>query len=243
MQTTQMQEAIISALFSPTVMFATFLVFSCVASPAQIRFNAASALSQNTETVDPVALAQRSFDKINTYQVVIRSSSPLDESKVIRYSYQKPGYVRMDFTQPHAGAVLIYNPLSGRVTLWPFGVGTLPVLHLSPTNTLIQDERGHRVDRSDIGVLLGNIRRLQREGKTTILGKESLSGRATTYISVSGPGTVAVDGVHRYDVWLDNYHRLPAKVISYAPDGQRLETVVMDAMVINIRFPVNFFTP
>ena len=52
-----------------------------------------------------------------------------------------------------------------------------------------------------------------------------------------------VDGVHRYDVWLDNYHGLPAKVISYAPDGQRLETVLLDAMVINIRFPANFFSP
>jgi negative regulator of sigma E activity len=49
--------------------------------------------------------------------------------------------------------------------------------------------------------------------------------------------------VHRYDIWLDNYHGLPVKVISYAPDGQRLETVLLDAMVINTRFPVNFFTP
>lgn len=29
-------------------------------------------------------------------------------------------------------------------------------------------------------------------------------------------------------------------MISYAPDGQRLETVLLDAMVINTRFPVNF---
>lgn len=153
----------------------------------------------------------------------MRSSSPSDESKIIRYSFQKPGYVRMDFTQPHSGAVLIFNPVSGKVTLWPFGVGSLPILHLSPTNSLIQDERGHRVDRSDIGVLLGNIRHLQREGTMTTVGKENLAGRATTHVSVVGPGTIVVDGVHRYDVWLDNYHGLPAKVISYAPDGQRLE--------------------
>lgn len=173
----------------------------------------------------------------------MRSSSPSDESKIIRYSFQKPGYVRMDFTQPNSGAVLIFNPVSGKVTLWPFGVGSLPILHLSPTNSLIQDERGHRVNRSDIGVLLGNIRHLQREGTTTTVGNENLAGRATTHVSVVGPGTMAVDGVHRYDVWLDNYHGLPAKVISYAPDGQRLETVLLDAMVINIRFPANFFSP
>ncbi|MDP0699413.1 DUF1571 domain-containing protein, partial [Klebsiella pneumoniae] len=93
-----------------------------------------------------------------------------------------------------SGAVLIFNPVSGKVTLWPFGAGTLPILHLSPTNSLIQDERGHRVDRSDIGVLLGNIRHLQREGITTTVGNENLAGRATTRVSVVGPGTMAVDG-------------------------------------------------
>ncbi|MCX9002751.1 DUF1571 domain-containing protein [Citrobacter portucalensis] len=193
--------------------------------------------------MDPIAFSQQSFNNLTSYQVMMRSSSPSDESKIIRYSFQKPGYVRMDFTQPHSGAALIFNPVCGKVTLWPFGVGTLPILHLSPTNSLIQDERGHRVDRSDIGVLLGNIRHLQREGTTTTVGKENLAGRATMHVSVVGPGTMAVDGVHRYDVWLDNYHGLPAKVISYAPDGQRLETVLLDAMVINIHFPANFFSP
>lgn len=49
------------------------------------------------------------------------------------------------------------------------------------------DERGHRVDRSDIGVLLGNVRHLQREGTTTVVAKERLAGRETTHISVMGP--------------------------------------------------------
>ena len=54
---------------------------------------------------------------------------------------------------------------------------------------------------------------------------------------------LAGSGEATHYVWLDNYHGLPAKVISYAPDGQRLETVLLDAMVINIRFPANFFSP
>ena len=224
---------------SPIVMFAALLTLSGEAYSVEKE----DIFSQNARATDPIAFSQQSFNNLRSYQVMMRSSSPSDESKIIRYSFQKPGYVRMDFTQPHSGAVLIFNPVSGKVTLWPFGVGSLPILHLSPTNSLIQDERGHRVDRSDIGVLLGNIRHLQREGTTTTVGKENLAGRATTHVSVVGPGTMVVDGVHRYDVWLDNYHGLPAKVISYAPDGQRLETVLLDAMVINIRFPANFFSP
>lgn len=224
---------------SPIVMFAVLLTFSCAAYSVE----KGNIFSQNARAMDPIAFSQQSFNNLTSYQVMMRSSSPSDESKIIRYSFQKPGYVRMDFTQPHSGAVLIFNSVSGIVKLWPFGVGSLPILHLSPTNSLIQDERGHRVDRSDIGVLLGNIRHLQREGTMTTVGKENLAGRATTHVSVVGSGTMVVDGVHRYDVWLDNYHGLPAKVISYAPDGQRLETVLLDAMVINIRFPANFFSP
>ncbi|MEB1078601.1 DUF1571 domain-containing protein [Citrobacter sp. DNRA3] len=224
---------------SPIVMFAALLTLSGAAYSVE----KGDIFSQNARAMDPIAFSRQSFNNLMSYQVMMRSSSPSDESKIIRYSFQKPGYVRMDFTQPNSGAVLIFNPVSGKVTLWPFGVGSLPILHLSPTNSLIQDERGHRVNRSDIGVLLGNIRHLQREGTTTTVGNENLAGRATTHVSVVGPGTMAVDGVHRYDVWLDNYHGLPAKVISYAPDGQRLETVLLDAMVINIRFPANFFSP
>ena len=225
-------------ILSATVMSATFLVFSGLVYPTAVSIAVASALS-----LDPISLAQQRFDEMQSYQLVMRSSSATQESKIIRYSYKKPGYVRMDFTQPHAGAVLIYNPVSAKVTLWPFGLGTLPVLTLSPTNSLIQDERGHRVDRSDIGVLLGNIRRLQHEGTTTTFGVENLSGHSVTHISVVGPGTMVVEGVHRYDVWLDNFHKLPVKVMSYTPEGKLLETVLMDAMIVNLRFPVDFFTP
>lgn len=224
-------------------MFATLLIFSGIAYPAANNISVVLMRSEQTMTTDLIVSAQQRFNQIRTYQVMMRSSSPQGESKIIRYSYQKPGYVRMDFTQPHSGAVLIYSPASVSVKLWPFGLGTLPVLTLSPANSLIQDDRGHRVDQSDIGVLLGNIRRLQRDGTTILLGEENLSGRITTHVSVRGPATMAVEGVHRYDIWLDKYHGLPAKVISYAPDGQRLETVLMDAMVIDIRFPVDFFTP
>lgn len=167
---------------SPIVMFAALLTFSCAAYSVE----KGNIFSQNARSMDPIAISQQSFKNLTSYQVMMRSSSPSDESKIIRYSFQKPGYVRMDFTQPHSGAVLIFNPVSGKVTLWPFGVGSLPILRLSPTNSLIQDERGHRVDRSDIGVLLGNIRHLQREGTMTTVGKENLAGRATTHVSVVG---------------------------------------------------------
>lgn len=118
----------------PIVMFAALLTLSGAAYSVEKE----DIFSQNAVATDPIEFSQQSFNNLRSYQVMMRSSSPSDESKIIRYSFQKPGYVRMDFTQPHSGAVLIFNPVSGKVTLWPFGVGTLPILHLSPTNSLIQ---------------------------------------------------------------------------------------------------------
>ncbi|MNG66402.1 hypothetical protein D3C79_246870 [compost metagenome] len=225
-------------------MLATLLIFSFHDTAyAADKSAVASVFSQNSTTTDPITLALQHFEQIQSYQVMVRSLSPPDDAKIIRYSYRKPGYVRMDFTKPHSGAVLIYDPANGKVKLWPFGVGNFPVLSLSPTDSLIQDANGHRVDRSDFSVLLNNIRSLQNGGTTTPLGEDFIAGKPTLHLSVVGPEGKAVDAVHRYDIWLDKKYGFPAKVVSYALDGKMLETVFMDAMVINIHFPPDFFSP
>lgn len=180
---------------------------------------------------------------MTAYQLRIDSQSAQGDRTQMRYSYRQPGYVRMDFTEPHRGAALIYDPNSGKVRVWPFGIGTIPVLSLSPSNALVQDPSGHRVDQSDIGTLLANIRHLQQGGTTTVIGKESQVGESALHISIVGATGATVSGVHRYEVWLEASHGFPAKVISYAADDRLLETVTMDALVLNLHFPADFFTP
>jgi outer membrane lipoprotein-sorting protein len=234
----------ISGLVSFAVMLATLLIFNSLDTAYAAQNNAvASAFPLSSTTTDPVIISLKRFEQIESYQVTVRSASPQDEAKVIRYSYRKPGYVRMDFTTPHSGAVLIYSPADGKVKLWPFGLGTIPVLHLSPTDSLIQDGNGHRVDQSDLGVLLNNIRSLQQGGTTTAHGEEFVAGKSTLHISVVGAGGKTIDAVHQYEIWFDKQNGLPVKVVSYAFHGKRLETVLMDAMVINLHFPPDFFAP
>lgn len=192
---------------------------------------------------DPFILAQGQLSQITAYQFRIDSHSAEGDHTLVRYSYLKPGHVRMDFTEPHRGAVLIYDPGSGKARVWPFGIGTLPVVSLSPSNSLIQGPNGHRVDQSDIGTLLRNIRYLQQGGKTTVVGQENLAGQTVWHVSIVGPAGMNIGGVHRYEVWLETSHGFPAKVISYAVDDRLLETVTMDALVLNLHFPADFFTP
>ncbi|HTH74762.1 MAG TPA: DUF1571 domain-containing protein [Trinickia sp.] len=183
---------------------------------------------------DFVSDAQARFDALANYEVTLRSTSASAEAIVVRYGYRKPGFVRMDFIRPHAGATLVYSPETRQVTLWPFGFGTFPRLTLSPGSRLIQSPHGHRVDESDIGALLLDVRKLQGEGSTRVLGPEAIGTSRTAHVVVErGVGHEAA-GVCRYELWFDASHGLPVKVVSEGASGRPIETVLMEDLNIDV---------
>lgn len=191
--------------------------------------------------IDPIDAAIERYRAVASYQVTLRSSHG-DESDVIRFSYKRPGFVRMDFVQPHEGAVLIYSPLTNDVRLWPFGERFFS-LTLSPENRLVQSPTGQRVDRSDIGALLDNVKSLQRKGGTTVLGEEMVGGRKTMRLAISAAGDRVAGNVRQYELWLDSATLLPLKVVSRDANNEIIETVVMDDLQINVTLPDRLFDP
>lgn len=187
--------------------------------------------------------AQTHFDALHNYEVTLRSTDAAGAQEVIRYAYRKPGWVRMDFEKPHRGAVLIYAPDTRRVHLWPFGLGFWPMLDLAPDNPLLRNPRGHRVDRSDVGVLLVAMRVLSERGSTTPLSDAQLAGRPAAGLEITGPADSAADEVHRYRVWLTHDTAFPLRVDSFAADGDLIESVDMSDVRIDVQFPERFFTP
>ncbi|MDG0023887.1 DUF1571 domain-containing protein [Trinickia sp. Y13] len=183
---------------------------------------------------DPIADAQARFDALANYQVTLASAAAGAEPVEIRYSYRKPGFVRMDCIRPHAGTTLVYSPETGKVTLWPFGFGRLPKLALSPDNPVIQSPQGHRIDRSDIGVLLVNIRELQRHGDTQVVGVETIGTRRASHVIVTGEPGQRVAGVCRYELWFDLGLGLPVKAASEGAWGKLIETVLLDDLRIDV---------
>lgn len=191
--------------------------------------------------IDPIDAAIERYRAVASYQVTLRSSHG-DESDVIRFSYKRPGFVRMDFVQPHEGAVLIYSPLTNDVRLWPFGERFFSFT-LSPENRLVQSPTGQRVDRSDIGALLDNVKSLQRKGGTTVLGEEMVGGRKTMRLAVSAAGDRVAGNLRQYELWLDSATLLPLKVVSRDANNEIIETVVMDDLQINVTLPDRLFDP
>jgi outer membrane lipoprotein-sorting protein len=192
--------------------------------------------------LSPLDDAIEHFRRVETYQVTLRSSRADGEDR-IRYAYRKPGFVRMDFIRPHAGAVLVYSPLTGRVRLWPRGAGRFPELSLSPHNPLIRSPGGQTVDKSDVGALFDNVRALLAQGEAEVRGEADLEGRSALHLVVSGAAGAAVDGVHRYELWLDTSSRFPLKVISHDRQDAIIETVTMEALQINPPLAETLFDP
>jgi outer membrane lipoprotein-sorting protein len=187
---------------------------------------------------NPVAGALAEFARVSTYQVTLRS---WPGNEIIRYYYEKPGFVRMEFVRPHAGAVLVYDPDRKLAKLWPFG-RTLPLsLTLKPDSPLLRSSHGHRVEASDIGTLLGRAKSLQDHGQAEVLGDDQIGDRRAWRVEVAAVDDFTVDGVHRYRLWLDQDSLLPLKAQAFGPDNQLVEEVLMDDLIFNAPLPDQLF--
>ncbi|MBR9857283.1 MAG: DUF1571 domain-containing protein [Gammaproteobacteria bacterium] len=187
----------------------------------------------------PLQEALARFEQLEGYRLQLRSEGP-GGNQQLRYAYRKPGLVRMDVQSPYAGAVLIYRPLSQQVRLWPFGL-SWPSVGLSPEHPLVTSSRGHRVDQSDVGVLLRRVLQLQQAGALALQESATFRGRAVWHLVITGPA--GPNGVARYELWLDQPSLFPLKVISSDERGNRLETVWLEQIELDPVFPDNFFSP
>ena len=181
---------------------------------------------------NPVDSALASFRQLNSYRVTLRSGHG-DSAEVIRYSYKKPGLVRMDFINPYNGAQLVYNPVSNKVLLRPFSFARLLVLSLSPDNRLVKSARGHRVDASDLGSFLQQVQQLQQHGKTTVEEETTVGRNGALIVSVVGDKDIVLTGVHSYRLWLDKTTLLPLKTMAYDHNGNLIDEVVTEDLELN----------
>lgn len=199
------------------------------------------ALAAATPPGDPLDTALARYRSVASYRVTINSRSD-DSAESFRYFFKRPGFVRMEFIQPHKGAVLVYNPLKKEAKLKPFGIIKPFVLTLRPDNPLITSARGHRVDASDFGALLETARMLRAKGRARSIESVAEGGRKRLLVAVEGGNGVSVAGtVHRCIVWLDAETFLPVRTITYDGSGALVEDVTMDNLEVNIALPDELF--
>lgn len=200
---------------------------------------AATTLSAAEPGILEIALER--YHNLQSYRTTLHSTHA-DGEEHLRYFYRKPGQIRMEFIRPHAGAVLVFDPSTRRVRLWPFGAGRFPELNLNPDNRLIRSPRGQQVDKSDIGALLANIRVLQEHGGLQET-EEQLDQRPVRKLDVVGEGEYTIAGVHHYEVWLAADTLFPVKVVSRDTRDAVLETVRFEDTEVDPALPDRLFNP
>ncbi len=197
-------------------------------------------LSMSFAALNPIADAIHNYKKIDAYSVTLRSKSR-NASEIIKYYYKRPGFVRMEFIEPHNGAVLVYDPFKKLVRLRPFSHLKSFILSLKPDDFLVRSSKGHTVAESDIGTLLKRVEELQENGKTEVLGEEAVGGRETLLVSVTGTSDKTVQGTSKYLLWLEKDSFMPLRVKAYDAGGELSEDVMMDDLKINPALPEDYF--
>lgn len=173
------------------------------------------------------------FNALTNYTTLLDSEGDGERSKIL-YTYKKPGFIRMDFIQPHKGSLLVFNPFTNKATLRPFGQWFF-AFDLDPGNRLITDAKGHTVDQSDIGALIRAIQASGREGSVSPLPPETLENLVCPGIRVEGAKTT-------YLVWVHPKLRLPVKVVKLFGGGEK-EVVFLRNLVVDTSLDDTLFTP
>lgn len=191
---------------------------------------------------DPVAAALTRVEQATAYRLILRSQGDGGE-EVIRYSYRRPGFIRLDMVAlPRRGDSLSPRHASG-AALAARRPGRRPGMTLAPDNRLVRSARGHRVDESDVATLLRNVQRLERHGRCQRLGVVTLDGRRAEQLVVEGAADPHLGAVARYELWIDPETRFPLQVISRDDQGRRLEAVRFEALEIDPVLPADHFSP
>lgn len=192
---------------------------------------------------DPLVEAQERFRALTSYRVTVRLNTLGSEPHVLRYFYRKPGWIRIEFIRPHPGLILIYNPDTRRVRVWPFGLDHLAKLNLAPENPLIRGPHGIRVDQSHVGVMLEGLRERQARGTLAALGSGVVAARPVAGFEIrNGEEGNPVD-TRYYRVWMAQDSLFPLRLERFGSGGHLLESVDMSDVEIDVPFPERFFTP
>lgn len=180
------------------------------------------------------------FDSIQNYSAIITTSAGQDKN-TMQYFFQKPGYAKMVFMQPHNGVSMTYDPLMETVLLQPFKSMRSVSLTLSPDNSLITSPQGHTIDKSDIGHLLDAIVELSENGEVKVLSTLNDNSLNKINLEIKGLNGFTINKINRYSIKFDTECYFPTEVTAYSFDGTIMENVKLAELKIDTIFPTGIF--
>lgn len=184
-----------------------------------------------TDGSDLIAKLRYRFQSLTGYSATIITQADGSTTQ-IQYRFKKPGFITMEFVEPHKGAVLTYSPETEKVTLKPFSSLPFFSLALKPDNSLITSPGGHTVDRSDMGNLIDNLILLSEKGDVRLLPESESGTEKLIKLEIRGEPGASVDGVHMYQIGVDRGLMFPVEVKAYDINGTQVEFMTVNNLTI-----------
>jgi outer membrane lipoprotein-sorting protein len=208
----------------------------------------ASVLASAAGVHTPEVLMEKmraAWDGVEEYQenMEIRTLQSDGSFKVERfiYSFKKPDHIRLDMETPHPGAVAIYPDRDGKVVVRRSATSRFLILHLQPDSFLLGGRPEHRIDRSDMGLLIQNIGRSltdERRGPVDVFEKDGI-----VWIRVLAADHFRSGIVTLYEFRIDPKVWLPVGVTESTADGRLVRVTDHEKLRVNPRLNDSFFDP
>ena len=218
-----------------------FLILAIVLFAPAIQAGAAS--PKHMEAAGILAKMDAAYASVAGYQTEMevreyRKGKYL-ESKRFLYTFKKPNRLRIDMQSPQPGTTLVYPDPGGKVTLRPGGWSGFMTLHLAPDNAMLASGSGQRIDQSDFGLLLRNIRHSLTDQRRGEVGVSEAEGRVSIEVLAEDHFQPGVQTLYRFVV--DSTHWLPLEVHESSAKGTPRRTSIFGNLRTSIAIPDSTF--
>jgi outer membrane lipoprotein-sorting protein len=185
------------------------------------KLSAGVPVSRHTEALAILARMDAAYAEVAAYQTDMEvreyRKGKYQESKRFGYSFKKPNRLRIDMKSPKPGTVLVYPDRGGKVTLRPGGWSGVVTLHLAPDNALLASGSGQRIDQSDFGLLLRNLRHSLSDGRRGEIEISEAGNHIAIEVLAQDHYLPGVQTLYRFVV--DPANWLPLEISESTPQG------------------------
>ena len=182
------------------------------------------------------------YEKVQDYRMKVEVRRQTEEGtwkeEEFTYTYKKPHHVRIDYSRPRSGTIVVYPDVEGKVLVRPWGLRALD-LHLSPKSFLLIDPSGQRVDQTDLGLLIRNISRSMNDGRR---GPLEISEEEDSFvIKVLSEDHFRKAQRTFYTFIIDKESWLPREILESTPPGFLKRRILFKDLQVNPGISRSFF--
>jgi outer membrane lipoprotein-sorting protein len=213
-----------------TVLFGCLIIFSAVAHGGD-----------DVETV--LKKMEAAYDEVKDYQteveVIIYKKDGSFKTERSLYTFKKPKWIRLDLLSSHPRMILVYPDRNGKVLMRLPGLLPVFTFHLMLDDPRLEAPSGQRIDQTDLGLLIKNIRHSltdQRRGPVSIS-----EDKDTIQIQVLANDHFREGVETTYRFLISKELWLPVEVGRSTPIGVQEGRIIFRNLRININVPNSLF--